>query len=134
MTYIETQKIHKEVTLNELAAIVINGFGGVKQDLKLLETRLETSLENKIGGLENKIGGLENKIGGLENKMGGLEKKVDMLSEDIEDLARMTADGFREAKEDTHNSIKYYVENLKDVIVADHGRRIRKIESKLVIA
>ena len=127
MTYIETQKIHKEVTLNELAAIVINGFGGVKQDLKLLETRLETSLENKIGGLENKIGG-------LENKMGGLEKKVDMLSEDIEDLARMTADGFREAKEDTHNSIKYYVENLKDVIVADHGRRIRKIESKLVIA
>lgn len=92
----EHEKTKKEITIDDLAVMVQNGF---------------LSVEEKIGNLDGKVGRLESKVDNLESSVRKLETEVTTIKDDIKDIK---TDMNKKVDVFTHKSLEYRVEKLEE--------------------
>ena len=98
-----TDQIEKEITINELATIVINGFENVNK---------------KFGNMDRQFENVDKRFGNMDRQFGNIDKEFKSVHQEIENLAISTANGFMEVHKEINgqnNEIKGIKSDLGDL-------------------
>lgn len=101
----------KRVTIDQLAAMVANGFQALQDEMR----EGFRQITGRLNGVEGRLGGVEGRLGGVEGRLDGVEGRL----------------GAVEVKQEEHSRSLNRIERKLDSTIArvdDHGVRIERLE------
>src|SRR3989344_5134886 len=90
-----TDQIEKEITINELATIVINGFENVNKKFGNMDRQFE-NVDKRFGSIDKQFENVDKRFGNMDRQFGNIDKEFKSVHQEIENLAISTANGFME--------------------------------------